>query len=86
MCRSVGCEAALLGMQASTGCNTLYVGPVRLLAHCVQIAKPVDMCSELGNGNGGLHTAPQCLVVVMVTHIFAEHVTQYRWPPGSGTC
>ena len=77
MHRSVGCEAVLLGVQASAGHNTLYVGLMQLPAHCVQIAKAADVCSKLGNRNGGLHGALQCLVVRMVMHIFTERVTQY---------
>ena len=49
MRRSVGCEAALLGVQASAGHDTPYVGPVQLSACCVQISKAADMCSKLGN-------------------------------------
>ena len=71
----MGCEVALSGMQASTGRDTPYVGPVRLLARRVQISKAVDVCSELGNENGGLHGALQCQVVRMVVHIFAERIT-----------
>ena len=85
MRRSVGCEAALSGVQASAGRDTLCVGPVRLLARRVQISKAVDACGELGNGNGGLHRAPQCRVVGMVAHVFVERITRYEWPPGSGT-
>ena len=83
--RSVGCEVALLGMQASVGRDTPYVGLVRLLVRRVQIAKAADVCGELRNRNGGLHGAPLCLVVRMVVHVFTECITQYWWPPGSGT-
>ena len=85
MCRSVGCEAALSGVQASAGRDTPCVGPVRLLARRVQISKAADACGELGNGNGGLHGAPQCRVVGIIAHVFAERITWYGWPPGSGT-
>ena len=71
----MGCEAALLGVQASAGRDTLYVGPVQLPARRVQIAKAADACGELGNGNGGLHGALQCQVVGMVVHIFTERIT-----------
>ena len=54
--------------------------------HRVQIAKAMDACSKLGNRNSGLHRAPQCLVVGIVTHVFMERVTWYGWPPGLGTC
>ena len=77
MCRSVGCEAALLGVQASAGRDTPYVGPVQLPACCVQISKAADACGGLGNRNGGLHGAPQCWVVGIVAHVFAERITRY---------
>ena len=85
MRRSVGCEAVLLGVQASIGHDTPYVGPVRLPVCHVQIAKATDACGELRNGNSGLHGAPQCLVVGIVAHVFMERITRYWWPLGLGT-
>ena len=61
------------------------MGLLQLLVCHVRIAKAADTCGELRNRNGGLHGALQYLVARIAMHIFAEHVTQYRWPLGLGT-